>query len=551
MKTIIVGGVAGGMSAATRLRRLDENAEILVLEKGEHVSFANCGLPYYAGGVIKDRESLLLQSPEGLKSRFNIDVEIFSEVIAIHPENNSVDVKNTISGEVSSHNYDNLILSLGASAFIPPIDGADKMLTLRNVSDVDYLADRITAAKKANNKAVVIGAGFIGLELAENLVKQKLDVTIVELADQVLPPLDKENASYVENELHKHGVKVMLGISAEKINDDHIVLTDGSTIDADIVIASIGVRPEVTIAKQAGIFIGERGGVIVNEEMRTNFDNIFAVGDMVEKTDFVNGMGSLVALANIANKQGRRAADSICGISIPKKTNVAIGVAVVKVFDLTIAIAGSNAKRLRDQKLDITTIYTHPYNHVAYYPGATIMHLTTHIDTKTGKIYGVQGVGSSDVARKIDVMSTAMYAGLSAIELIDLELAYAPQYGSAKDSINMIGYIADSIINTKDKLVTPDEIDGRKVFDVRSPEEFEQGSIPGSINIPLDELRDRIDEVRDLADSDEIIVTCQFGQRGHNAVRLLIQHGVKAANLSGGYETWLASTSGIKRLNNT
>lgn len=540
MKTIIIGGVAGGMSAATRLRRLDENAEIVVLEKGEHVSFANCGLPYYAGGVIKDRESLLLQSPQGLKSRFNIDVEIFSEVIAIHPESNTVDVRNTKSGELHTHNYDNLILSLGASAFIPPIEGANKMLTLRNVADVDYLADRITAAKKANNKAVVIGAGFIGLELAENLVKQKLDVTIIELADQVLPLLDKENATYVENELLRHGVNVMLGISAEKIGDDHIVLTDGSRIDADLVIASIGVRPEVAIAKQAGITIGERGGVTVNEEMKTNIDNIYAVGDMVEKTDFVSGTGTLVALANIANKQGRRAADVICGISIPKKTNVAIGVAVVKVFDLTIAIAGTNAKRLRDQNLDITTIYTHPNNHAAYYPGASIMHLTTHIDSKTGQIYGVQGVGPSDVARKIDVMSTAMYAGLSAVELIDLELAYAPQYGSAKDAINMIGYIADSVVNTKDRLVAPHEIEGRKVLDVRSPEEFEQGAIPHSINIPLDELRDRINEVRDLADSEEIVVTCQFGQRGHNAVRLLSQLGVQASNLSGGYETWFA-----------
>lgn len=537
MRTIIIGGVAGGMSAATRLRRLDESREIIVLERGEHVSFANCGLPYFAGGVIEDREELLLQTPQSLKKRFNLDVRIKHELVSINPDSNSIEVKNLVSGELFSLDYDNLILSMGASPVILPIKGREKLFTLRNIFDVDILVDEIQKAKTGSNKAIVIGAGFIGVEIAENFVKQGLQVTLVEMAPQVLPPLDTELASYVAEELKDHGVDLKLGISVDSVEEKSATLSDGNKVEADLVFASVGVSPEISIAKEAGIKIGERGGVKTNSAMQTNFNNIYAVGDMVEKIDLISGDSTLVALANIANKQGRRAADAIVGIAPNIKSNKALGTAVVQVFGLTVAMTGASKRRLEQSGRDHVSIHTHPNNHAGYYPGAEQMHLIVHIDPISGEIFGAQGVGPTDVARRIDVLSTAIAGGLTAMDLIDLELAYAPQYGSAKDPINMIGYIADGIVNGKDKTISAADLEGKVLIDVRSRQEFQEGAIPGAINIDIDELRERHGEIP----AKSVVVYCQIGQRGHSAALMLSQLGYDVANLAGGYQTWLNS----------
>ncbi|HMS25364.1 MAG TPA: FAD-dependent oxidoreductase [Acidimicrobiia bacterium] len=537
MVTVIVGGVAGGMSAATRLRRLDEAAHIIVLERGEHVSFANCGLPYFAGGVIENREDLLLQTPESLKSRFNLDVRTRHEVVEIDPSSNTLKVKKISNGQFESIQYDNLILSLGAAPFIPPMEGHENLLTLRNVADVDVLVQKIHQAKKSDGKAIVVGAGFIGIEISENLTLQGLQVTLIELAPQVMPPIDKDMASYVTEELRAHGVEVMLSASVVSATKNSVTLSNGKILDADLIFASIGVRPEISLAKAAGIEIGTRGGVVVNSAMKTSIENIYAVGDMVEKFDVLSGEPSLVALANLANKQGRRAADAICGIPQNEKTNTALATAVVKAFDRTIAMTGASAKSLERQNREFTSIHTHPNDHAGYFPGAEQMHLVMHIDPITGEIFGAQGVGGHDVARRIDVLATAISGGLSAVDLIDLELAYAPQYGSAKDPVNMLGYIADGIINNKDLVVTPHDLDDQILVDVRTREEFEEGSIPGAINIDIDDLRQQHFE---LDKNKHIVVFCQVGQRGHSASRLLTQLGYSVSNLDGGYLTWKA-----------
>jgi len=537
MKTVIVGGVAGGMSCATRLRRLDETAEIIVLERGEHVSFANCGLPYYAGGVIGDRDELLLQTPATLKERFNLDVRIKHEVISIDEKNKTIQVKNLDNNNIESIQYDNLVLSLGASPVIPPMEGAEKLFTLRNIYDVDKLVEKIALSKNNKSKAVVIGAGFIGLELAENLVKQGLQVSIVEMAPQVLPALNPEMSSYVAQELIDNGVELELGVSVQSVGDDEVVLSDGRRIEADLVFASIGVRPEISILKEAGIEIGSKGGVVVDGAMKTSVDNIYAVGDMVEKIDFLTKESGLVALANLANKQGRRAADSICNIKYNENSNNALGTAVVKVFDLTVAMTGMSSRRLTQMDREFISIHTHPNDHASYYPGAIQMHIVTHVDALSGELLGAQAVGPHDAVRKIDVLATAIAGKINAVELIDLELAYSPQYSSAKDAINMIGYIADGILNANDRVVEANQLDNKVIVDVRTEEEFNEGSIPGAINIPLDDIRDRYVE---LEKNSGIIVYCQVGQRGHTAQRLLKQLGFAVSNLDGGYLTWEA-----------
>ncbi|MFN8015434.1 MAG: FAD-dependent oxidoreductase [Acidimicrobiia bacterium] len=537
MNVVIIGGVAGGMSCATRLRRLDENAQITVIERGEHVSFANCGLPYFAGGVIEEKDNLLLQTPQSLKKRFNIDVKVKHEVIKIKPESQEVVVKNIQNNVIEIISYDKLVLSMGAAPFIPPMEGSENLITLRNIEDLDKLVERIQKSKQNNSTAIVIGAGFIGLEVAENLKHQGLEVTLIELANQVLPPLDKDMAYFVERELISKGISLKLGLSVTSATQNSVKLSNGETINADLLFASIGVRPEIKIAQDAGIEIGKRGGVVVNNSMQTNMKNIYAVGDMVEKIDALTGDSTLIALANIANKQGRRAADSIAGIKVPIETNKSNGTAVVKVFDLTVAMTGQSSKRLENINKQYTSIHIHPNNHAGYYPGAKQMHLVVHIDPITGEIFGAQGVGPSDVARRIDVISTAMRGGIKAQELIDIELAYAPQYGSAKDAINMIGYIAEGIVVEKNHVISVQNISGQQVLDVRTEEEFMQGHIPGSLNIEIDQLRERHSE---LNKNIEVIVTCQVGQRGHSATKLLRNLGYDAYNLDGGYLTWSA-----------
>lgn len=541
MRIIVVGGVAAGMSAATRLRRRAEDAEITVFERSGHVSFANCGLPYYVGGVIEERSSLLLQTPGSLHARFKLDVRVHHEVTAIDTAAKTVTVRDLGTDTESTESYDHLVLSLGASPNIPQIPGVERAMTLRDVADVDRMAHATDEAVAAGKAAVVIGGGFIGLEVAENLAERGLPVTLVELADQVLPPLEPELAAHLADELLAHDISLRLATRVTQIADSTVTLSSGEEIPADLVVLSIGVRPETQLAAEAGITIGSRGGVVVDDFLRTSAPDVYAVGDMVEKTDPSSGEATLVPLANIANRQGRRVADIIiAGVPAPGSAN-AIGTAVVKVFDLTAASTGANAKRLHAQGRAFTAIHTHPPHHAGYYPGAAQMHLALMFDSKTGEILGAQGVGPAGVERRIDVIATAMAGGLTAVDLIDLELAYAPPYGSAKDPINQLGYVADNIM-TGERVVQWDDLDrpgferDGLLIDVRSPQEFAAGSIPGAVNIPVDDMRARIREVPPGRHT----VFCQVGQRGHVATRLLGHFDREAANLTGGYLTWRA-----------
>ncbi len=535
-RIIIIGGVAGGMSAATRLRRLMEDADILVLERSGHVSFANCGLPYYLGGIIEQRESLLLQTPASLGSRFGIDVRVDHEVTAIDRVAKTVSVRELHSGEQSVERYDVLVLSPGATPVRPPIPGGERMLTLRDIEDVDAAMSALSAAPRT---ALVIGAGFIGLEMVENLVHRGLEVTLVELGDQVLPPLDPEMASPVAERLLQAGVDLRLGTQVTELGSGTATLSDGSVVPAEFVIASIGVRPETSLAVAAGIELGERGGIRVDEQLRTSDPSIYAIGDAVEKTDAISGEQRLIALAGLANRHGRLVADAIAGKRI--RVRAAAGAAVVGLMGLTIAATGWNEKLLRAKGREIRVIHTHPASHTGYYPGAQSMSLKLVIDANTDEILGAQGVGGDGVDKRIDVISTAMAGGITASGLSDLELAYAPQFSSAKDPVNMLGYVALNALEGLTRSVQWHELEqelaeGAVLIDVRTAREYAEGAIPGSINIPLDDIRARIAQIPQR----RLIVHCKVGQRGHTAVRLLAQLGREAVNLDGGYLTWSA-----------
>jgi NADPH-dependent 2,4-dienoyl-CoA reductase/sulfur reductase-like enzyme/rhodanese-related sulfurtransferase len=538
-KVVIVGGVAGGMSAATRLRRNDESLEIVVLERGEHVSFANCGLPYYAGGVIEEREELLLQTPQSLGARFAIDVRVRHEVVGIDRAAQTVQVRDLATGTAYDESYDALVLATGATALLPPIPGVERALVLRDVADVDTMVEALSGEPAT---ATVLGAGFIGLELAENLSRRGVEVTLVELADQVLPPLDPELAWLVEEELTRRGVVVRTGVAADEVTDTDVVLRDGTKAAADLVVAATGVRAESTLARLAGLQVGSRGGIVVDHEQRTSDPRIFAVGDAAEKVDQVSGEAVLVPLAQTANRHGRLVADVITGRRV--RILPVLGTAVVGIFDLTVATVGWNEKRLRAAGRDVRVVHTHPSSHANYYPGAEPMALKLLIDPETDAILGAQAVGGSGVDKRIDVIATAMRAGLTASDLADLELAYAPQYGSAKDPVNMLGLVADNLASGAEHTVQWHELDeavtaGATVIDVRSRGEFAAGSIPGARNIPVDELRDRLPELG----PGQVVVSCHVGVRGHVAARLLIQHGYDVRNLDGGYLTWRAGTA--------
>jgi NADPH-dependent 2,4-dienoyl-CoA reductase/sulfur reductase-like enzyme/rhodanese-related sulfurtransferase len=534
MKVVIVGGVAGGMSAATRLRRLDAAAEILVLEKSGHVSYANCGLPYYVGGVIEDEESLFLQTSASLHARFRLDVRVLTEAIEVNVTRKTVKVHDLRSQEISEITYDKLILSPGASAIVPPLPGVERALTLRTVEDVELI---VLQVEKRPRHAVVIGGGFIGVEIAENLIQRGIPTAVVEATPQVLAPLDPEMATFVADELVRHGVQVFLDDSVESIMADSVRLAGGGLLPADLVILAIGVRPDIALAENAGLNIGERGGIAVNEYNLTSDSNIYAVGDAVEKRDSLDGSSTLVPLANIANRQGRVVADHISGRVVrPLPT---MGTAIVKVFDLTIATTGWNEKRLVAQKRSFQAIHTHPGSHAGYYPGSTPMALKLLLDPSSGEIFGAQGIGTDGVDKRIDVIATAMRGGLTGSELADLELAYAPPYGSAKDPVNMLGYIAENLVSHLIDTVQWSEVEvyrerGFSIVDVRSNEEFSRGAIPDSINISVDELRERYQEIP----SKDVLVHCQVGQRGHTAALLLNEMGFNAVNLDGGYQTW-------------
>ena len=541
-KIVVIGGVAGGMSFAARMRRLDETAEITVIEKSGYVSYANCGLPYYIGGVIESEQSLLLQTPQSLWKRFRLDVRVGSEVLRIDAAAKQVDVINHASGEEYSLIYDYLVVSPGAAPIRPNLPGIERSLSLRNVEDVQRLFDVVSNKPKS---AVVVGGGFIGVEMAENLQRRGIKTSIVEAQDQVLMPLDSEMVTFVHNEIRKHGVELYLGSALASISPTSVILANGVEIDAELVVMAIGVRPEVTLAKSAGLVIGERGGVKVDQFNRSSDPHIYAVGDAVEKIDALDHNAALVPLANIANRHGRVIADHIAGKNVREVD--AQGTAIVKVFNLTVATSGWNEKRLIAAKREYIAIHSHPASHAGYYPGAQVMALKLLVDPKSHRILGVQGVGKEGVDKRIDVIATAMRGGITAPELADLELAYAPPFGSAKDPVNMLGYISENVLSGITPTVQWSEVEqkvseGYTILDVRSVGEVDQGTLPGAINLPIDEIREHYEEVP----KGKILVTCQVGQRGHAATRLLRELGHDAVNLDGGYVTWSNSPANKK-----
>jgi len=543
MKTIILGGVAGGMSAATRLRRLDETRDILVLERGRYVSFANCGLPYHVGGVIADRGSLLLQTPESLTARFALDVRVRHEVTAIDTSARTVSVVDLESGESSVETFDTLVLAGGSSTTPGPTTGILPTHTLRTVDDVDRVLETLQAVETASRPArvTVIGGGYIGVEAVENLLARSAEVTLVQRGEQILSSLDPEMASPVERVLRDYGVDLRLGRTVTGAREGHVVLSDGDTVACDLVIEASGVHPETALARAAGLAIGPSGGIAVDRMQRTSDPAIYAVGDGVEKIDAVSGDPTLVTMAGLANRHGRAAADAIAGMETPGATP-ALGTGIVGLLGLTIATVGWNEKRLRAAGRTPRIVHTHPSSHAGYYPGAEQMSIKLLIDPDDDAILGAQIVGRDGVDKRIDVIATAMAGGITASGLSRLELAYAPQFGSAKDPVNLAGYVADNLrtgVTRSTQWHELDELvrDGATVVDVRGASEFEAGSIPGSINLPLDELRSRHEELP----AGTLVIYCQVGQRGHTATRILDQLGHAAQNLDGGYLTWLAA----------
>ena len=540
-KIVIVGGVAGGASCAARCRRLDETAEILMLDRGPYVSFANCGLPYYVGDVIKDEAKLLVANPALFRDRFNIEVRTEHEVIAIDREAREIEVKDFATDQTYREAYDALVLSPGAAAVRPPLPGIDLpgIFVVRTVPDSRHI--RAWIDEKNAKSAVVVGGGFIGLEMAENLVHRGLSVTVVEMLDQVMPPLDPEMAKPVQQHLEKHGVKVALddGVAGFIESWDGRISVNtksGAQHPGDIVILAIGVRPETALAKAAGLELGARGGIRVDERMRTNDPNIWAVGDAVEVRDVVTGEWTLIPLAGPANRQGRIAADVICGRD--SKFRGVQGTAICEVFDLAVASTGASEKSLlRAGITDYDKVYLHPANHVSYYPGAKPINLKLLFRKSDGRILGAQAVGEAGVDRRIDVIATAIQFGGTVFDLEESELCYAPQFGGAKDPVNFAGMIAANSLRGDLPLADWKQLlpDSALLVDVRDPGEFEDRHIAGAINLPLNELRERLGE---LPRDREIWLYCRVGQRGYYATRLLMQHGFKVKNLSGGYLTY-------------
>lgn len=529
------------MSAATRLRRLMEDAEIVVLERSGYVSFANCGLPYHVGGVIEDREKLLLQTPQSLGARFALDVRIRHEAIHIDRDAQELEIRDLETGGTYRERYDALVLSPGARPVRPPIPGIERAMTLRDMEDTDAMIMALAGQHgRPVETAAIIGGGFIGLELAENLVRRGLKVTVIEATDQVMAPLDPEMVGPIHDRMREHGVDLVLGRSVTAIGPDSVTLSDGTVKPADVVAASIGVRPESTLAADAGLTLGLGGGIAVDEHLRTSDPAIYAVGDAVVKRDADDDSEVLVPLANTANRQGRLVADIIAGR--PSATRPVLGTAIVGLFGLVAATTGWNEKRLRKAGRAYRAIHIHPGSHAGYYPGAATMSLKLLVDPETNLILGAQGVGEDGVDKRIDVIATAMSAGMKACDLADLELAYAPQFGSAKDAVNMLGFVAenmrDGLIDTVQWSELSDAMKaGAALVDVRTAPEFAAGSIPGSRNIPVDELRERCDELP----AGPIVVTCAVGQRGNTATRIIAQLGRDVKNLDGGYRTWAAS----------
>ena len=538
MKTVIIGGVAGGASAAARLRRLDESAEIIILERGEYVSFANCGLPYYIGGAITDKNNLTLQTPESFRARFNIDVRVNSEAVKIEPKAKTVTVKNLKTGESYTESYDSLILSPGAEPVKPNIDGinSDIVFTLRNIPDTLKIKEYIERALPKS--VVVVGGGYIGVEMAENLKEAGLEVSVVELADHLIAPLDFDMAADVHRYIKSKGIKLYLNNGVKAINGHTVILQNGE-INADMVIMSVGVRPETALARDCEIETNNRGSIIVDRNMKTNIPDIYAVGDAVEVRDFVTGKPVFIPLAGPANKQGRIAADNIVGI--PSEYTGTQGSAVLKLFDMTVATTGLNEKSAKAAGIDYDKTYIYSGSHASYYPGANNMSIKALWDKKTLKILGAQIVGFDGVDKRMDVLAASIRFGAKITDLTGLELCYAPPFGSAKDPVNMLGFVAENIITGKIKQFFWHDVENLPrdgsvtLLDVRTVTEVSRGKIDGFINIPLDSLRERISEI---PKNKPVYVHCHSGLRSYIACRILAGNGYDCYNLAGGWRLY-------------
>ena len=560
-KIVIVGGVAGGASAAARARRLSEDATIIMFERGPFVSFANCGLPYHIGGDIKERSNLLLQTPESFKARFNVDVRVMNEVTHIDRNAKTVTFKNLVDGNEYTESYDFLLLSPGAAPIVPPIPGLSNPLThsLRNIPDMDKILRTLQMNKPEH--ATIVGGGFIGLEMMEAFHQLGIKTTLIEMADQVMTPVDREMAGLVHEEIRSKGIDLRLGVALESVeyqlnpsmasqdsgeSDEHqhiegeltLSLNNGDTLVTDILIMAIGVRPETTLASQAGLRLGELGGIATNAAMQTSDPFIYAVGDAVEEADFITGKPTLVPLAGPANRQGRMAADNMLGRS--ESYQGTQGTAICKVFDLAVASTGKNEKQLQRENLVYEKVYVHTASHASYYPGAEVVSFKLLFDPVSGRIFGAQAVGKDGVDKRIDVMAVAQRAGMTVEQLQHLELTYAPPYGSAKDVINQAAFVASNIMKGDAKAIHYHDMDQlgdeQIILDVRNPGERDNNNhIAGDINIPVDQLRDRLNE---LPKDKEIIIYCQVGLRGNVAYRQLVNNGFRARNLLGGYRTY-------------
>ncbi|ELV8682873.1 FAD-dependent oxidoreductase [Vibrio fluvialis] len=560
-KILIIGGVAGGASAAARARRLSENAQIIMFERGPFVSFANCGLPYHIGGDIKERANLLLQTPESFLARFNVDVRVMNEVVRINRADKTITVRNLLDLSEYDESYDFLLLSPGAGPIVPPIPGLDNPLThsLRNIPDMDRILETIQMNQP--DHATVIGGGFIGLEMMEAFHQLGIKTTLIEMADQVMTPVDREMAGFAHAEIRAKGIDLRLGVALQAVefkpttsmpsidsgeNTEHqhmsgeldLTLSNGETLTTDILIMAIGVRPETKLASEAGLKIGELGGIYTNEYLQTSDPSIYAVGDAIEEQDFVTGQSTLVPLAGPANRQGRMAADNMLGRSETYQGTQ--GTAICKIFDLAVASTGKNEKQLKRAGIEYEKVYVHTASHASYYPGAEVVSFKMLFDPTSGKIFGAQAVGKDGIDKRIDVMAVAQRAGMTVEQLQYLELTYAPPYGSAKDVINQAAFVATNIMKGDAKAIHFDEIDSltdeQVLLDVRNPGELQNvGYLPGAINIPVDQLRQRMNE---LPKDKEIIIYCQVGLRGNVAYRQLVNNGYKARNLLGGYRTY-------------
>ena len=544
MKIVIIGGVATGMSAATRARRLDEHAEITVYEKSGNVSYANCGLPYYLSGIIDSRAALLLQTPTSLKERFNIDVRVNSEVLNIDLQNKTVLVRNTQTGVELSDNYDKLIVATGAKPRTLDVPGGERAIPLRNIEDVDRI--KASMDELAEKTAVIIGSGFIGIEVADNLHEANYKIHLVNSSHQVMGTFDYEIAEPLQKAIDKAGIELHLGKTVKEVTTDSVVLSDGSVLPAALVINAAGISPETTLAKDAGLVIGETGGIWVDENQRTSDADVYAGGDAAQKHSFLSDDYGLIPLANLANRHGRAIADAIYGL--PVSSAKSLGTSIIGALGVTLAMTGLSEKSAKAQGVEYKVIHLHPNDHAGYYPGASQLSMKVLFDPTTGLLLGAQAVGEAGVDKRIDVIATAIKGGLTVNDLMDLELTYAPQFGSAKDAINQAGYVGNNVFTGKTKTIQWNEVEnfaseGYVLLDVRTPTEHAAGHIPNSINIEVNVLRDYIEELQDK----KVVAYCQVGQRGHTASSLLQGYGIETVNLDGGYKTWRVATDAKNR----